>query len=180
MVRGCGVQGIGGCLPGESRNRQGVVEESDVTRMLGVDINASEIAGLLEKLEFTCKVQGKKVEVTVPDFRLDIGEGLTGKADILEEIARLYGYDRIPETRLADVMPPQYGNPSLDMEEKLRDVMANLGLQEVVSYRLTTPEREARLNPVPSDQFCGVYYFAEPDHAGTKGDAPECFGQCDG
>ena len=112
---------------------------------------ASEIAGLLERLEFTCKVQGKKVEVIVPDFRLDIGEGLTGKADILEEIARLYGYDRIPETRLVDVMPRQFGNPSLDMEEKLRDVMANLGLQEVVSYRLTTPEREARLNPFPSD-----------------------------
>ena len=144
-------KGLVDAYPVKAETVKVVVEESDVTRMLGVDIKALEIAGLLEKLEFTCKVQGKKVEVTVPEFRLDIGDGLTGKADILEEIARLYGYDRIPETRLADVMPHQYGNPALDMEEKLRDVMTNLGLQEVVSYRLTTPEREARLNPFPSD-----------------------------
>lgn len=131
---------------------QVTVAEADIQRMLGVELKAAEIASLLEKLEFRCKVLGDKVQVTAPDFRLDIGEGLAGKADILEEVARLYGYDRIPETRLADVMPHQYGNPSLDMEEKLRDVMANLGLQEVVSYRLTTPEREEKLYPSSSTQ----------------------------
>jgi phenylalanyl-tRNA synthetase beta chain len=143
-------KGLVDAYPVKAETVKVIVEESDVSRLLGIDLSASEIASLLERLEFSCMVQGKKVQVVVPDFRLDIGEGLTGKADILEEVARLYGYDRIPETRLADVMPRQFGNPSLDMEEKLRDVMANLGLQEVVSYSLTTPEREARLNPLPT------------------------------
>jgi len=63
----------------------------------------------------------------------------------MEEIARVYGYDRIPETRMADVLPPQRGNPTLELEERLRDLLAGLGLQEVITYRMTSPEREARL-----------------------------------
>jgi phenylalanyl-tRNA synthetase beta chain len=64
---------------------------------------------------------------------------------VLEEIARLYGYDNIPETRMADELPPQVGNPVNEWEEHLRDQLVDLGLQEVVSYRMTYPEREARL-----------------------------------
>lgn len=140
-------KGLVDAYPVKAKTIEVTINEENVRRMLGIELSAKEIARMLETLEFKCTVSGSEVLVKVPDFRLDIGEGLTGKADILEEVARLYGYDRIPETRLADVMPPQYGNPGLDMEEKLRDVMTNLGLQEIVSYRLTTPEREARLDP---------------------------------
>ncbi len=80
-----------------------------------------------------------------PPTRLDIGEGIIGQADVLEEIARIYGYDRIPETRMADPLPPQRGNPSFEWEQHARDLLADLGLQEVVNYRLTSPEREGRL-----------------------------------
>jgi phenylalanyl-tRNA synthetase beta chain len=145
--------GLVDAYPLKAQPVQVTITESDVVRLLGIELSAREIAQYLEKLEFKCTVQDKMVKVTAPDFRLDIGDGVTGKADVLEEIARLYGYERIPETRLADVMPAQYGNPTLEFEEKLRDVMANLGLQEVVSYRLTTPERESKLNPEPVEQF---------------------------
>ncbi|MEJ2305699.1 MAG: phenylalanine--tRNA ligase subunit beta, partial [Anaerolineales bacterium] len=84
---------------------------------------------------------------TTPDHRLDIGEGITGVADLMEEIARIYGYDRIPETRMADALPPQRGNPALEREERLRDVLVSLGLQEVITYRMTSPENEARRFP---------------------------------
>src|SRR6185503_17829709 len=63
----------------------------------------------------------------------------------LEEIARSYGYDNIPETRMADALPPQLGNPVHEWEERVRDVLVSLGLQEVVNYRITSPERESRL-----------------------------------
>jgi phenylalanyl-tRNA synthetase beta chain len=63
----------------------------------------------------------------------------------MEEVARLYGFDRIPETRLADPLPPQIGNPTFEWEERARDILIRLGLQEVVSYRMTSPERESRL-----------------------------------
>ncbi|HKZ68706.1 MAG TPA: hypothetical protein VJ020_01420, partial [Anaerolineales bacterium] len=77
------------------------------------------------------------------DHRLDIGAGVVGQADVIEEIARIYGYERIPETQITDTTPPQRTNLALELEERTRDILANVGLQEVVSYRLTTPERES-------------------------------------
>ncbi len=122
----------------------------DVKRWLGIDLSAEEIAGLLRRLEFGVTVNGETVTATAPDHRLDIGEGITGKADVIEEIARIYGYDRIPETRMADQLPPQIGNPLLQKEERVRDLLVEQGLQEIISYRFTTPEREIRRVPVDS------------------------------
>lgn len=121
------------------------VTPHDVRRLLGIELSAQEIAQLLGRIEFDCVIEGEKVIAKTPPIRMDIGEGVVGLADVLEEIARLYGYDNIPETRMADELPPQVGNPVNEWEERLRDQLVNLGLQEVVSYRMTTPEREARL-----------------------------------
>ena len=122
----------------------------DVKRWLGIDLSAEEIAGLLRRLEFNVTVSGETVTAVAPDHRLDIGEGVTGKADVIEEIARIYGYDRIPETRMADQLPPQIGNPLLEKEERVRDLLVVEGLQEIISYRFTTPGREARRIPADS------------------------------
>jgi phenylalanyl-tRNA synthetase beta chain len=122
-----------------------VVTSHDVKRLLGIELSAQEIAELLSRIEFECKVEGEKVIAQTPPIRMDIGEGVVGLADVLEEIARLYGYDNIPETRMADELPPQVSNTINEWEERLRDQLVDLGLQEVVSYRMTHPEREARL-----------------------------------
>ncbi len=135
-----------------------VVSPKDVRRLLGIELSADEIVSLLERLDFKCKVNQPEsgdrnskrngeaqVSVTVPPDRLDIGEGLVGLADVLEELARLYGYDRIPSSNMADALPPQIGNPVYEWEQDLRDLLATLGLDEVVSYRLTSAESEARL-----------------------------------
>ncbi|MGE5462532.1 MAG: phenylalanine--tRNA ligase subunit beta, partial [Syntrophothermus sp.] len=121
------------------------VMPQDVRRLIGIDLTAQEIAELLTRLEFECVVDGDGVHAKTPPHRLDIGEGIVGLADVIEEVARSYGYDRIPETRMADALPPQIGNPVHEWEEHVRDILVNLGLQEVVSYRLTSPEREGRL-----------------------------------
>jgi len=131
------------------------VTPGDVKRWLGIDLSAEDIAGLLRRLEFTATVDGNTVSVLAPDHRLDIGEGVTGQADVIEEIARIYGYDRIPETRMADRLPAQIGNPLLEKEERVRDRLVVEGLQEIISYRFTTPAREARRLPAgsaPDDQ----------------------------
>jgi phenylalanyl-tRNA synthetase beta chain len=121
------------------------VTPNDVKRLLGIDLSAAQIADLLTRLEFECIVEGNSVTAKTPPHRVDIGEGAVGLADVLEEVARIYGYDRIPETRMADALPPQVGNPKHEWEERARDVLVSLGLLEVVSYRMTSPEREGRL-----------------------------------
>jgi len=118
---------------------------AEVARQLGVELPAEQIAGLLRSLDFEVSVEGGRLQVKAPPHRLDIGEGIVGKADLIEEIARLYGYDNIPETRLSDELPPARANRALEVEERIKELLAGMGLQEVITYRLTTPEREARL-----------------------------------
>ena len=118
-----------------------------VNENLGTDITAEEIAEILTRLEFECEVNEKKITVKTPTHRLDINEGVVGRADLLEEISRIYGYDRIPTHRLDQPLPRQQVNPEIEMEELLRDLLVNLGLQELVAYRMTAPEREARRFP---------------------------------
>jgi phenylalanyl-tRNA synthetase beta chain len=134
----------------------------EVRRLLGISIPLKKVAQILESLEFTCRVketaprrkrrekvaeEDVTLQVTVPDHRLDIGTGVIGQADLIEEIARIYGYERIPEAQIADLLPKQRGNPSLEQEEAARDLLVNLGLQEILTYHLTAPEREAALYP---------------------------------
>ena len=124
---------------------------SDVRRLLGIDLSAVEISRLLERLEFKCKVEENILHVTAPIHRLDIGEDVIGIADVIEEVARLYGYDNIPATRLGDMLPPQKTNILQEGEDRIRNLCINLGLQEVITYRLTSPEREGRLPGVGND-----------------------------
>ena len=125
------------------------ITPADVKRWLGIDLSAEEIVRILESLEFKCEIRNTEygiptIHATTPDHRLDIGTGVIGQADLMEEIARIYGYHNIPETRMADEIPPQRGNPTLDIEERVRDLLARAGVQEVITYRVTTPEAEAR------------------------------------
>ncbi len=132
------------------------ITEKDVRRALGVSIPALEIAEMLTRLEFRCEIVGDIIRVQTPPFRTDIGEGVVGVADIMEEVARLYGIDRIPETRMADPLPPQRGNQSLEREDMVRDVLVGLGLQEVITHRMSAPEIENRLLPKTAAGETGI------------------------
>ena len=119
----------------------------EVERNLGIRFAVKEVVELLESLEFGCEViSDDSVRVTVPEHRLDCQY----PADLIEEVARIYGYDRIPVTEMADRLPPQRANRDLDLEEEVRDVLSACGLQEVVTYSLTNLEREAALDPAQS------------------------------
>jgi phenylalanyl-tRNA synthetase beta chain len=120
------------------------VTPQDARRWLGIELTPQEIGDLLARLEFQIEIDGEQVRATTPDHRLDIGEGIIGMADLMEEVARIYGYENIPETRMADELPPQLGNPGLEKEERVRDLLVGMGMQEVITYRMTDPEREAR------------------------------------
>ena len=120
---------------------------SEVNRILGMDFAIETAADILRRLEFEVEMSIDSLKVVVPDHRMDINSGIVGQADLIEEIARINGYDVIPTTIIADEMPSQLGNPQLDREEALRDLLVALGLYENVSYRFTTPEREQDLVP---------------------------------
>ena len=121
-----------------------------VRRWSGLALSNEEITMLLVKLDFVVEPVGHHLRVTTPDYRLDI----EGPHDLVEEVCRMYGYDQIPSTEIADVLPPQRNNVELDRETAIKDALAYLGLQEIITYRLTTPEREGKLlvNSTPDDR----------------------------
>lgn len=116
---------------------------AEVARLGGIKLSTAEVKTILESLAFTVQETETELSVTSPDFRMDI----TGRHDLVEEVCRIYGYDRIPMTTIGDVLPPQRGNLSLEREEAVKDILVQLGLQEIITYRLTTAERESRLLP---------------------------------
>ena len=122
---------------------------AEVHRLLGVSLSRENIAAILQRLQFATQPIGEHaLQVTVPPHRQDISDDpVTGQADLIEEIARVYGYDRLPSTIMADAMPEQWANHELLWEEKTRDLLASYGLRENIGYRFTTPEREAALAP---------------------------------
>ncbi len=121
---------------------------AEVQRILGMDFAITEAAAILQRLEFDVAINGDTLHVVTPDHRLDISdEPVTGMADLIEEIARIHGYDQIPDTIMSDDMPPQWANIALETEEHTRDVLVALGLQENISHRFTAPESEALLTP---------------------------------
>lgn len=120
---------------------------SEVKRLLGIELEPALAAGLLRRLQMQVTLKDNTLHVIVPDHRLDIGTGIVGQADLIEEIARIYGYNNIPSTIIADMLPSQPPDPNVGNEEHIRDLLAALGLRENISYRLTTPEHEAQLVP---------------------------------
>src|SRR5262249_47359337 len=72
--------------------------------------------------------------------RLDIQ---AGAADLIEELARVYGYDKLPERLLPLELPEPKGNRAIELEDRVRDLLADQGLQEVITYSLTSPSAEA-------------------------------------
>jgi len=105
---------------------------SEIDRLLGISVPKAEVITMLEQLEFQIEDRGESLLLTVPSYRNDV----TIKADVVEEVARMYGYDKIPETRLSGVLPEQTTNELLGFEEKIRDVLVGSGLSEVITYPL--------------------------------------------
>jgi phenylalanyl-tRNA synthetase beta chain len=117
---------------------------AEVRRLLGMDFPAEEAVRILRALEFRVEQpEPDRLKVTTPPHRLDIQ---AGAADLIEDLVRLYGYDRLPATLLADQLPEQRTNGALVLEERVRDILVGAGLQEVITYALTDPAREAPLS----------------------------------
>lgn len=115
----------------------------EIKRLLGLDVKTAEIRAILKKLGFMCRRQKSAIEVTVPYWRLDVEI----PADLVEEIARVTGYDHLPSTLLKDTLPPQRRDRALEIEEQVRDILVGSGLTEVINYSLTSMKSAAKLYP---------------------------------
>jgi phenylalanyl-tRNA synthetase beta chain len=125
------------------------LEMAQVRHLLGMEFPVAEAVRILKALEFQVQQNGpESLRVTSPPHRRDIQ---AGSADLIEDLVRIHGYDRLPATLLAEPLPRQQNNRPLILEEKVRDILVRTGLQEVITYSLTTPEREMPLSLPPAE-----------------------------
>lgn len=101
-----------------------------ISRLLGANLKSEEIADILTRLEMQLEKAEDKLLVTVPTFRLDIGR----EADLLEEVARIYGYDKIEVTALEGISMQGGKSYQHQMGDKIKENLLSSGLYEVMTY----------------------------------------------
>jgi len=128
--------------PSQPEPKRITLDPAYVDRLLGITIPAEEQARILRSLDFGVTTGGDGLlHVDVPSFRQDVKIA----ADLAEEVARIYGYDRMPSTLLEDELPRAPRNLKLESEEKVRDVLTGCGLDEIITYSMIDLRDEAKL-----------------------------------
>ena len=101
----------------------------DINNLLGLNISKKDIVSIFERLGFTVTSKKDTLEVIVPSRRIDISI----KEDLIEEVARLYGIDKIEGT--VPILPTKRGTYNKFLRG-VRETLASLGLSETLSYTL--------------------------------------------
>ena len=120
------------------------LHRAEIARLLGADIPASDVERILTALQFQLEATPSGWRVAPPATRLDLQ---SGPADLIEELARVSGYDKLPARLLATEVPAPVGDRRLVLEQKLQDRLADLGLTECIAYSFTSKEAESKLDP---------------------------------
>ncbi|MCH8842927.1 MAG: phenylalanine--tRNA ligase subunit beta [SAR324 cluster bacterium] len=123
------------------RGREAIpLDVAFVHGLLGVQVPREEIVRVLESLEFHVDA-GDPLQVTPPSHRKDV----TMAADLVEEVGRIHGYDRMPHTLIEDALPPQRRNRVLDGTARIGDLLIGSGLDEVITYSIISRADEMKL-----------------------------------
>jgi phenylalanyl-tRNA synthetase beta chain len=112
------------------------VNTGRINALLGADYSSVDICRSLQKLGCVVATSdnGISLNVTPPFWRSDINI----EADVIEEVARICGYDSIPITMLSKSIPHQTPNPVLEFKRRLREGLCGLGFYEILSWTMTS------------------------------------------
>jgi phenylalanyl-tRNA synthetase beta chain len=138
LASGVAVPGVADRYPGRPRAVTLSLREKRVEEILGVKLGAKQAEKLLRSLGLKTQRQAGRgrIKVVVPSRRAD----LTREADLIEELARLYGYERIPANLPRLQSSGGRKDDRLTQERRVRSFLAGEGLVEVINLPFTTPE----------------------------------------
>ena len=127
----------------ESNDKEIEITVEKINKILGMDISKEEIIKIFERLAFSVKDKKDKLLVTVPTRRIDISI----EEDLIEEVGRIYGIDNIIGKKMMLPIKPGYVNKNT---RAIRNKLADLGLNETLSYALT---KESNVGIFTVDSF---------------------------
>jgi phenylalanyl-tRNA synthetase beta chain len=114
-----------------------VVTRERIQQVLGVDLTTSQVRTALTDLGFGCRwMPPDRYVVRAPYWRTDISI----PDDVVEELARVIGYDNLAVESLAGSLPPPFVDEVRQLRERLRDAAVAAGIQEIITYPLTTTD----------------------------------------
>jgi phenylalanyl-tRNA synthetase beta chain len=150
LAGGRAARGIIDAYPAKSEPELISLTTREVKRLSGLKINVDEILRVLEALGFECQEgdSSSQILAAAPCWRSDI----KCPADLVEEVVRIIGYEKIPMTRLGSPLPQQESRLSPaarqdNLRETLRNILTGFGFQEILTYSLVSLEKLQRLSP---------------------------------
>jgi len=164
IAGGKAAKGIIDVYPGKSEPKGILFSAQQVKRLSGLEVTLDEMLKILKGLGFECQgsvtaskakalstakgKQSSQISVLVPYWRSDIKYAV----DLVEEVTRIIGYDKVPVTRLSSPLPAQESTLSLreqrnNLKRKLRNTLTGWGFQEILTYSLTSLEKLKKLSP---------------------------------
>jgi len=145
MVELCGgtaARGLIDVFPARERQASIYLTQERLRRVLGMDVSREEVEQTLAALGFRCRWRRPATYVVTPPYwRTDVRI----PDDVAEEVARVVGYERIPAVLRAPSLPPAEADPMRELRERVRDALAQAGMQEVITYPLSDRETLARV-----------------------------------
>jgi len=113
-----------------------------IKRVLGIELPPQQMIDALRRLQLSPELEGDRIDVTVPSFRLD----LNIEVDLVEEVARVIGYDKIP---VRDEIPIRLSppDPAADVLETIRSVLASGSYFESVTFGWVSDQLAADFTP---------------------------------
>lgn len=152
---------VGGWSAGPAEERRIRLPLAQLQRAIGAPYGASEAMQILERLGLDPEERDGAIEVTAGDER----EDLAIPADLMEEIVRIAGYDRLPASMPLGPMPPPARDDRLAAERDVREAMVRAGLSEIVSYTLTSPRAHRAAGFGEHDRFVEVVNPLSPERS---------------
>jgi len=143
LAGGKAAKGLVDVYPGKQEREPISLSTSQTKQLLGVEFSSDQIVGSLTSLGFDCKQSASEVRAIAPYWRSDIHQAV----DLIEEVARIIGYDKIPTTMLSQPIPRQNPEPILKLKQKVSHSLIGYGFQEIISYSLTSLELLNKLLP---------------------------------
>ncbi|NLC37676.1 MAG: phenylalanine--tRNA ligase subunit beta, partial [Clostridia bacterium] len=130
-----------------------------VNAILGTDLSTETIKSILQRLQFPITQQSRQgMTVAIPPYREDI----SGEIDLIEELARLYGYNNIPLTMPESGAKAERKTPLQKLIQTCLEVMTGCGLTQVINYSFINPQHIQRLGLPPYHPWCRYIRLANP------------------
>jgi phenylalanyl-tRNA synthetase beta chain len=151
MVELCGARFVPGTLdayPSPAEPREVSLRPERLERLLGERIPADQVTSILDRLGFAPRSDNGRVSVTVPPWR---DADVQREADLIEEVARIHGLDKLPTTLPARENAVGRLRPDQLLRRRLEDALRDRGLDECVSYSFTRPAALADLRLAEDD-----------------------------